>query len=358
MLNKLIEQLSNSIDLTTEQIQTAVDELTKESVSPELKASFLAELAKKGETVNEISAFAAALRNKSIPPPLPDNIRNDIIIDVCGTGGDNQNTINVSTAVAIILAASNIRVAKHGNRAITSKCGSADVLEKLGVKIDLTPEEAALWLEKHYFAFFFAPKFHPSFKNISQARKICANKGIRTIFNFLGPLLNPAKPSHQLVGVPNPSLCEPIAYVLKNLELKSGMVVCGQPGNGFLDELSVIGQNTCAIFQDKSPILLTTMNFENNQFFIQPRQHSFDINELRGNDSNYNADILLKILKGELSDIKMYTVLINAAAALFITGKTNSIDNGIIMANNIIKSEAAINKLYELIQASKNSTLF
>src|SRR5581483_3514041 len=187
VLNAFNQQLAQSVHLTDEQVADAVAQLTDESVPPRLKADFLCQLALKIETPAEIAAFARALRAKSIPPPLDAETRARPILDVCGTGGDRLNTFNISTTVALVCAAAGVMVAKHGNRAITSQSGSADVLEALGVKIELTPEEAARSLREHHFAFFFAPHYHPAFRHISAARKICAERGQRTIFNFLGP---------------------------------------------------------------------------------------------------------------------------------------------------------------------------
>src|SRR5205814_9283212 len=152
-----------------------------------------------------------------------------------GTGGDRLGTFNISTTVALVVAAAGVTVAKHGNRAITSQAGSADVLEALGVKIDLAPDQAARSLRDHHFAFFFAPQYHPAFKHIAPARRLCAERGQRTIFNFLGPLLNPARPTAQLVGVPQPNLCDPLARVLQLLGLRRGLVVCRCACTGYLD---------------------------------------------------------------------------------------------------------------------------
>ena len=228
MLQPLINDLAASRPLSEEQIQIAVGQLVDERVAADLKADFLTRLAAKGETVEEIAAFARALREKSIQPPLDAETRAREILDVCGTGGDRLNTFNISTTVAIVCAAAGIAVAKHGNRAITSQAGSADVLEGLGIRIDLPPAEAARSLRERNFAFFFAPNYHPAFKHIAAARKLCAGRGQRTIFNFLGPLLNPARPGAQLVGVPRPELCEPLARVLQSLGVRRGMVVCGE----------------------------------------------------------------------------------------------------------------------------------
>src|SRR6185295_16772736 len=205
-----------------------VAHLADELVLAETKAGFLSALARKGETTEEIAAFARVLRARSIQPPLDAETRAREILDVCGTGGDRLNTFNISTTVALVAAAAGVTVAKHGNRAITSQAGSADVLEALGIRIDLTPVEAARSLRDHQFAFFFAPMYHPAFRHIGPARKLCAGRGQRTIFNFLGPLLNPARPGAQLVGVPQPALCEPMARVLQLLGVRRGMVVCGE----------------------------------------------------------------------------------------------------------------------------------
>src|SRR3569833_2128732 len=231
-LDRLITDLAASRHLSDAQAHLAVEQIIDENVPAALKADFLCHLALKGETVQEIAAFARALRDKAIQPPLDPAWRNTHeILDGCGTGGDRLNTFNISTTVAIICAAAGVPVAKHGNRAITSQAGSADVLEALGIKINLPQNEAAQSLRDRNFAFFFAPSYHPAFIHIGPARKLCADRGQRTIFNFLGPLLNPARPGAQLVGVPRPELCEPLAQVLQSLGSRRGMVVAGQvPG--------------------------------------------------------------------------------------------------------------------------------
>src|SRR5689334_12589769 len=265
-LEKLIAELVASRHLSEDHVRMAVGQITDENVPPALKADFLCHLALKGETVGEISAFAQALREKSIQPPLDSAWRQTHeILDVCGTGGDRLNTFNISTTVAFICAAAGVLVAKHGNRAITSQAGSADVLEALGIKIDLPPAEAARSLRERNFAFFFAPNYHPAFKHIAPARKLCAERGQRTIFNFLGPLLNPARPSAQLVGVSRPELCEPLAHVLQSLGAHRGMVVTGKvPGADkavhHLDELSTLGENTVAEFYQERGFTSSTLD--------------------------------------------------------------------------------------------------
>jgi anthranilate phosphoribosyltransferase len=194
MLNLLTEQLRGRTDLSSEQVIDAVEQMTSEEILPEVKAEFLTALAAKGESTEELAAFAGELRGRATTVPLDDATRAGTILDVCGTGGDGLNTFNISTTVSILCAAAGVTVAKHGNRAITSRSGSADVLAALGIPTDLSPAAAAASMAAHDFAFLFAPLYHPAFKNIAPARKLCAEAGKRTLFNFLGPLLNPARP--------------------------------------------------------------------------------------------------------------------------------------------------------------------
>ena len=288
VLKQLTGQLQQRATLTEEQVRAAVAELVDEKITPVAKAGFLAALAQKGETVAEIAAFARALREKSVAAPLAAATRAGEILDVVGTGGDRLGTFNISTTVAILCAAAGVTVAKHGNRAATSSVGSADVIETLGIRIDQPPADAARALAEHGFAFFFAPNYHPAFKHIAPARKLCAARGQRTIFNFLGPLLNPARPTAQLVGVPQPELCEPLARVLQSLGIRRAMVVSGAIGNrkseiGNLDELSTLGENTVAEFYQERGFAVSA--FDPKQFPLQPAT----LADLRGGDRLANA---------------------------------------------------------------------
>ena len=324
-------------------MRLAVEQLAGEKVSANIKADFLTALALKGETPGEIAAFARALRDKSIPLTLDAETRARQILDVVGTGGDRLGTINISTAAALICAAAGVTVAKHGNRAVTSQAGSADVLEALGVRIDLTPQEAARSLREHNFAFFFAPDYHPAFKNISPARKICAERGQRTIFNLLGPLLNPARPSAMLMGVPRPELCEPLAHVLQSLGVRRAMVVSGKvSGVGYLDELSTLGENTIAEFYQERGFTVSTTLPE--QFSLQ---HA-TLADLLGGDRDVNAEIVRRILCGNERGPKRDAVLINAAAALFVAGRTKSLIEGWDLAGETIDGGHAKAKLAKL----------
>ncbi|HVV00059.1 MAG TPA: anthranilate phosphoribosyltransferase, partial [Verrucomicrobiae bacterium] len=301
MLATYIDQLAAARHLTAEEVEISVERLVDEDVSPQQKADFLCNLALKGETVDEITWFARALRAKAIQPPIDAVTRSGIILDVCGTGGDRLNTFNISTTVALVCAAAGVAVAKHGNRAVTSQAGSADVLEALGIRIDLEPREAADSLRERKFAFFFAPAYHPAFRHIATARKLCAERGQRTIFNFLGPLLNPAAPTAQLVGVPRPVVCEPLAKVLQSLGVRRGMVVSGSVAEGAkgagekrcLDELSILGSNSiCEFYQERG---FANSTLEPEHFPLQPAS----LADLAGGTREANAEIVRAILRGK-----------------------------------------------------------
>ena len=347
MLDRLIEQLAASRHLTEEQAALAVELLADEAVAVTSKASFLAHLARKGETTGEIAAFARCLRAKCIHAALDCPVGAGEILDVVGTGGDRSNTFNISTAAALVAAAAGARVAKHGNRASTSASGSADVLEALGIPHDQGPEEAARSFREHGFAFFFAPKYHPAFRHIIPARKLCAQRGQATIFNFLGPLLNPARPTAILVGVPRPGLCEPFARVLQSLGLRRAMVVCGDvPDEAgalcHLDELSTLGPTTVAEFYH--PRGLACSSLPPTLFPLQ----AATLEDLRGGDAQTNAAIIRRVLAGQERGPKRDVVLLNAAAALFVGNRIGSLMAGWDLAANAIDSGQALRKLQEL----------
>ena len=349
MLETLIKQLAAAQSLDEAQVHAAVELLADEKIFPASKAEFLITLAQKGETPGEIAAFARALCEKSVPLPIEKNWRDSReILDIVGTGGDRLGTFNISTTSAIVCAAAGVAVAKHGNRAVTSQSGSADVLEALGIRIDLTPEEAARSLREKNFAFFFAPNFHPAFKHIAPARKLCAERGQRTIFNFLGPLLNPARPSAMLVGVPRAELCEPLARVLQSLGVRRGMVVTGKIGNrkseigNSIDELSTLGENTIAEFYHERGFTTSVLSPE--EFPLQPAT----LDDLLGGDKFQNAEITRRILRGDERGPKRDAVLLNAGAALFVAGKTKSLAEGWDLAGETIDSGQADGKLAEL----------
>jgi anthranilate phosphoribosyltransferase len=348
MIEQFLPQLAQRQDLTDAQIHQAVDALTDPALRPETKAAFLTALAQKGETPAEIAAFARALREKSLHPLLDPATRAREILDLVGTGGDRLGTINISTTAALICAAAGVTVAKHGNRAVTSQSGSADVLEALGIPIDLPPGQAVRSLREHHFTFFFAPKYHPAFQHIGPARKLCAARGQRTIFNLLGPLLNPARPSAMLMGVPRPEFCEPLAAVLQSLGVRRAMVVCGRVGEaGYLDELSTLGENTIAEFYQDHGFTVSTSLPE--MLPLQPAT----LADLKGGDKMENAAVIRRIFQREERGPKRDAVQLNAAAALFVAGKTKSLAEGWDLAGETIDGGCAAAKLAELAQLSR-----
>jgi anthranilate phosphoribosyltransferase len=347
MLAALTGKVRDGSELSPADIQHAVHLLAAETQEVQPKADFLTALAQRGETPAEIAGFAQALRALSVEPPIDPATRALGLMDVCGTGGDHQNTFNISTTVALVVASAGIPVAKHGNRAITSRSGSADVLEALGIQVDLEPQEAADWLRDHHFAFFFAPRYHPAFRHIAPARKQCAQLGQRTLFNFLGPLLNPARPDLQLVGVAQPQLCEPLARVLQNLGLRRAMVVCGRAGTSHLDELSTVGDNTVAEFHHARGLSISTLS--PHLFPIQP----VTIGDLAGGDCGVNAAVVTRILAGEERGPKRDAVILNAAAALFLADRARTLIEGWDLAADLLDSGRASIKLGELQQATR-----
>jgi len=374
VLDRLIQQLIANKSLTAEQAHQAVGLLVDETVPPADKAEFLAALARKGETPEEIAAFARALRAHAVTPPLDAAWRQGrVILDVVGTGGDRLSTFNISTAAALVAAAAGVPVAKHGNRAVTSAVGSADVMEALGLPFDVAPEAAAQLLQAHGFAFFFAPRYHPAFRHIAPARRLCAERGQRTIFNFLGPLLNPAQPTAALVGVPRPELCAPLAQVLQSLGLRRAMVVCGdvppESNNGarhggspaqaggseptaqgqWLDELSTLGPSTVAEFHHEGAVVCST--FDPTPLPMQPAR----LADLRGGDAATNAQLLRGVLRGQDRGPRRDAVLLNAGAALFVAGVTRSIAEGWELAERVIDDGRAGQKLEELRQLARRA---
>jgi len=244
--------------------------------------------------------------------------------------------------VALVCAAAGVTVAKHGNRAITSKSGSADVLEALGIPTNLSPVDAGASLSEHGFAFLFAPMYHPAFKNIMPARKLCAEAGQRTLFNFLGPLLNPARPTAQLIGVPRAELTEPMAKALQNLGIRRGMVVSGSVGEKHMDELSTLGENAIAEFYQDRGFASSTLDPSDLQL------EKATLEDLGGGDAPTNAGIIRSILAGETKGPKREAVLLNAGAALFVANKADAISTGMELAAAVIDDGQATSKLTAL----------
>lgn len=339
ILARLQSELRAGGSLQPDQVAEAVGALVEESVSAETKADFLVALADKGETPEEIAAFANELRSRAIGVPVDEITRARGIVDIVGTGGDRVGTFNISTGAALVVAAAGVPVAKHGNRAITSPTGSADVLEALGIRVDSSPEEAAAGLRDTGFVFLFAPRFHPAFRHIAPARKLCAERGKRTLFNLLGPLLNPARPTSQLMGVPEPRWCEPMALALRSLGVESAMVVCGTaPGSQSLlhfDEISTAGPTHAAIARPGEP--MRSMRIAPADFGVEQAS----LADLAGGDKMSNARLIERLLANEERGPKRDAVRLNAAAALWTAGAAGSIRDGLDLVDRTLDSGAA-----------------
>ncbi len=334
-MDDALATLSNLIgagqDLSPEQAAQAATLLAADGVTLAAKQSFLLAFAAKGETATELAAFAGTFRGMAIDPGVA--AWADRAIDVCGTGGDGSSTFNISTAVSFIVAAAGVPVFKHGNRSITSKCGSADLLEGLGFRLDLSPEQLRQSLAALNFCFFFAPAFHPAFKAIMPVRKVLAAAGQRSIFNLLGPLINPGRPAHQLLGVFGPHWVQPLAQALDALGLKSGLVVHGLPEAGrALDELSCAGSNQLAGFgrlvEYAGPLAAGDVGLP-----------SCDFSELAGGGLEENLELLHTLLAGGEACLPAglrNSILLNAGAALWVAGQAVDIPSGIRAAHALL----------------------
>ena len=331
MIKNAIAKLVQKQDLTFEESYFAMRQIMNGEADQAQIAGFLVGLRMKGETTHEIAGCAKAMIEKSLKIDFED----DNLIDTCGTGGDEVGTFNISTASAIVASAAGVKVAKHGNRAVSSKCGSADVLRELGVNIELTPEQAKICLEEIGFAFIFAPLYHTSIKYAAPVRQ---SLGIRTIFNILGPLTNPAGAKRQLLGVFSENLTEKIANVLKELGSKHALVVHGAGG---IDEISISGHTK--ISELKNGAVKTYEIFPEN-FGLK----RWDINLILGGDAKTNAQIIKQVLEGETGP-QRDVVLLNSGAAIYVSGLAGSISEGIEMAKEAIDSGKAKRKLEELI---------
>jgi len=320
--------------------QEAIDKfkrLFEEKMSIEEAKEFLIELYEKGESAIEIAAAAKVMREHSIKLPVPDDLR-EKLIDNCGTGGDKSNTFNISTTVSLVLASGGCYVAKHGNRSITSKSGSADMLEALGINLNLKPSEQVKMLEDTGFCFIFAQNHHPAMKYIMPIRKSLSH---RTIFNILGPLTNPAGVKKQLIGVFSPDYIEKVAEALIMLESKRAMVVSSLDG---MDEISIEAPTKVAFFDG---IRLKSFEINPNEYGINGKKSN-----LIGGDAKENAKITLSILDGEKSDRRNIVVL-NAAAGFLVDEKVGDLKAGIEMAEYLIDSGKAKEKLNEIIKVSE-----
>ncbi len=346
-MDALITHLEHGEELSPREIEVAADLLLDPSIADEKKGRLLLALSRKGETPAEIAGFVEAFLEHAVDPMIGAMELDGPTLDVCGTGGDQLDLFNVSTTAMFIAAAAGAVVVKHGNRGITSKSGGADVLEALGVRIDLPPEGFRHCLEKAGVGFLFAPNYHPAFKAVASVRKSLAAAGHRSIFNLIGPLLNPARPECQLVGVSDRSLCPAFAEILQRLGRESAWVVSGMAsGHRAVDEVSLMGSTLICksgAYQD----------LEDEE--INPEDFGFRkarLEDLQGGDAKTNAAITEAILSGKDTGPKCDIVLLNAAAALACAGLADHMEDAIGIARETITSGAAIERLRLLQEAS------
>ncbi|MGB0835601.1 MAG: anthranilate phosphoribosyltransferase [Psychrobium sp.] len=335
MIHNILEQLYRQQDLSVEQSQTLFSEIVSGNVEPIMLSALLSALKIKGETSDEFAGAVLALKQAALPFPRPDYS----FIDSCGTGGDGSNTINISTASAFVAAACGIKVAKHGNRSVSSKSGSADLLEALGIKLDMSPEQSRHCLDNYNLCFLFAVQYHQGVRFAAPVRQALKT---RTIFNVLGPMINPAAPNRQLMGVYDKALIEPIAHTLKQTGVERALVVNGSG----LDEMAIHGPTDVAELKDG----------EVKVYQITPQDmgiEAFPLDALTGGDAKENAALITDLLQGKGQTAHEYAVAVNVAATLYLTGQCQDIKTGVEVALNSIRSGAPYKVVEQLAAASK-----
>ena len=337
MIREAIIKLSKKEDLTYDEAESVMNEIMDGAATPVQMASYLTALSMKGETIDEITASAAGMRAHCI------KLLHDMdVLEIVGTGGDGANSFNISTTSAFVVAAAGIPVAKHGNRSISSRSGAADVLENLGAKMDLTAEQNETVLKKTDMCFMFAPVYHSSMRYAAPVRK---ELGVRTVFNILGPLSNPAAAKMQLLGVYDKDLAPALAQVLSNLGVTRGVAVCGDDG---LDEITLTGKT----------YVNEIRNGEIISYTITPEQFglkSCDLSELIGGTPKENAEITRRILTGEETGPKRDVILMNAGMSLYLGIDGITLAEGIEKAKEMIDSGKAYAKLQEFVKATQEA---
>ena len=333
-MRNYIDKINSKENLSHDEITVVMELIMAGHASGDDIGDFLLALNAKGPTVEEITACALIMRKFVVPIKT----KHSVVLDTCGTGGDHKGTFNISTAAAFVIASCGVAVAKHGNRSVSSQCGSADVLEALGVNVDLDQARLSACLDHVGIAFLFAQTLHPAMKNVAQVRK---SLGVKTIFNILGPLTNPASATHQIVGVYSRDLVEPIAHVLKHLGIQRALVVHGNDG---LDEITTTDKTFIAEFNGREIV----------SYDIDARELGIDravSEDLSGGDKVKNAEIVEGILGGQKGP-KRDIVLVNSAYGLYTAGAVENITLGIQMAGHAIDSGRALNKLNELKEST------
>lgn len=343
-MKALIEKLCAGRDLSAGDINFAMSLLLSDSTEDGMKADFLVALHRKGESVEEIVAFVQQLTDRAIDPLIDPKELPGPMLDVCGTGGDGLDLFNVSTTIMFVLAAGGVAVVKHGNRAVTSRSGSADVLEALGIPIALPPLKLKECAERLGLCFIFAREYHPAYRAIAEMRKRLARENIRTVFNLLGPLLNPTRPARQLIGVFAPGLTTIFAEALRRLGRERAWVVHGVTDTGEgMDDISISGVTTFAELSNRK---VTTG-------LIDPRWLNIPaapLDELLGGDATENAGYLEGILAGKIQGAKRDLTLVNAAGGFVVAGLCNDMSQGLVRARDAIDSGRALEKLRALQQ--------
>lgn len=334
-MKNYIQKLRNQENLTQSEIEEVMRLIMSGEAKKEETAQFLLALRTKGATIEEITGAARVMRQFVVPV----RTKQQIVLDTCGTGGDKKNTFNISTVAALVVAAGGVTVAKHGNRSVSSRCGSADVLEALGVNLNLEEQYLGECLDKIGIAFLFAQRLHPAMKNVAAIRK---ELKVETIFNILGPLTNPAQATHQMMGVYSRELVEPQARVLKNLGLKKALVVHGQDG---LDEITTTAATFIAEYNGEE---ILSYDISAEEAGIKQAA----LKDLEGGDIKRNAAIIEDILKGARG-ARRDIVLLNAAYAFYLVGKVKNFSEGIQSAQEAIDSGKALKKLEELKNFSR-----
>ncbi len=337
MIREALATIIEGGTLSREQASQVMEEIMTGQATPAQFGAFVTALRMRGETVDEVAGFAAVMRDKALRVPV-----DNPLVDTCGTGGDNSCTFNISTAAALVAAGAGARVAKHGNRAMTSQCGSADVLEGLGVKIELTPEQVARCIDEVGIGFMYAPSFHPAMKYAGPPRR---EIGIRTVFNILGPLTNPARAQHQLIGVGDRSLVPKLAQVLQVLGAEHVLVVHGLDG---VDEISISGPTLVQEFK----------HGQMTAYEIRPEDFGFESaprSAIAGGDVAYNVQMVRRLFDGGNGPIRA-VVLLNAAAAIMAGGLVPSLREALPLATDSLDSGAAADKLDRLATLTQEMT--
>ncbi len=341
-MKALLEKLQYGIDLNPNDVAYAMSVLLSEKSPVQEKAEFLALLHKKGETAEEIAAFVDQVISRAVDPMLDPEKLSGPMIDVCGTGGAGHNLFNISTTITFILAAGGAVVVKHGNRSVTSRCGSADVLEALGVRLAWEPADLKECVERHGVGFVFARHYHPAFRALAEMRAQLTKARTRTVFNLLGPLLNPARPPRQLIGVYAPRLTNVFGEVLRRLGLKRAWVVHGTvEGGAGLDDISIGGATTLVeLYNDRVSSAVVDCRW------LGVPEASLD--DVRGGDATENAKTLEGILSGEVKGAKRDLAVVNAAGGFVVAGLARDLSEGISMAQEQIDNGQALKKLRAL----------